>query len=196
MYVDLDSNGLINAGNNTLENSGDRRVIGNSSLRYQFGLRGGISYHNFDFSFVLSGVLKNDQFRSSYLYFPNNWQVYGALYNNQLDYWTPNNPNAFFGRIYTTTPNGSPQTYNEIQQTRFILNGSYLRVRSLALRYNIAEQILRKYKIQKLSLNFNLENPFVFSHFPQGMYPDINNLGGGLGYPLMKKTSIGITLNF
>lgn len=196
MYFDADSNGVINAGNNTLANPGDKRIIGNSSLRYQFGVRGGVSFHNFDFSFVIAGVLKNNQFRSSYLFFPNNWQVYGALYENQLDYWTPNNPNAYFGRIYTTTPNGAPQTNNEILQTRFLLNGSYLRVRNLTLRYNIPERLLTRIKVKKLSVNYSVENPIIFHHFPKGMYPDINDLGAGLGYPLMLKQSIGVSLNF
>ena len=196
MFKDLDSNGLINAGSNTLASPGDRRIIGNSSLRYQFGFRGGVSYHNFDFSFVMLGVLKNDQFRGSYLYFPNNWQVYGALYENQLNYWTPNNPDAHFGRIYTTTPNGAPQTFNEITQTRFLLNGSYLRVRNLSLRYNVSEQLLKRVKVKRFSISYSIENPFVFHHMPQGLYPDANDLGAGLGYPLMRKSSVGINLNF
>ncbi|MCU7548826.1 TonB-dependent receptor [Chitinophagaceae bacterium LB-8] len=196
MYVDLDSNGLINAGANTLADHGDKRIIGNSSLRYQFGFRGGISFANFDFSFVLSGVLKNDQFRSSYLFFPNNWQVYGALYKNQLNYWTPNNPDAYFGRIYTTTPNGSEQPNNEILQTRFVLNGAYVRVRNLSLRYNIPNQILERVKLKRLSISYSIENPIVFHHLPNGMYPDVNDLGGGLAYPLLRKSSVGINLNF
>jgi TonB-linked SusC/RagA family outer membrane protein len=196
LYKDFNNDSLVNAGAGTLANPGDRRIIGNSSLRYQYGLRGGVSYLNFDFSFVLSGVIKNDQFRSSYLFFPNNWQVYGALYKNQTNYWTPENPDAYFGRIYTTTPNGSPQTFNEIAQSRFILNGSYLRVRNLSLRYNIPATVLDRLRLKRLSLTYSIENPIIFHHFPDGMYPDINDLGGGLGYPLMRKSSIGINLNF
>jgi TonB-linked SusC/RagA family outer membrane protein len=196
MYRDFNGDSVVNAGANTLGNPGDRRVIGNNSLRYQYGIRGGVSLHNFSFSFVLSGVFKNQQFRSSYLFFPNNWQVYGALYQSQLNYWTPENPDAYFGRIYTTTPNGGPQTFNEIAQSKFMLNGAYLRVRNLSLSYNISEKLLKKVKLKKLAVNYNIENPFIFHHFPDGMYPDINDLGAGLGYPLMRKSSIGINLNF
>jgi len=195
-YMDLNGDSLVNAGANTLANPGDKRVIGNNSLRYQYGIRGGLSYLNFDFSFVISGVIKNDQVRSSYLFFPNNWQVYGALYENQLNYWTPENPNAYFGRIYTTTPNGGPQTFNEITQSRFVLNGSYMRIRNLSLRYNISEKVLDRFHLKRLSISYSIENPVIFHHFPQGMYPDVNDLGGGLGYPLMRKSSVGINLNF
>lgn len=198
MYTDFDQegdgNGIINQGKNTLENPGDRRIIGNSSLRYQFGVRGGVSYQNFDFSFVISGVLKNQQMRSNYLFFPNNWQMYGALYENQLDYWTPENQDAYFGRIYTTTPNGVQQTYNEVQQSRFVLNGAYMRVRNVALRYTLPDALLSKKVIRNLSVSVSVENPFIVHKMPNGMYPDINNLGGGLGYPLMRKTSLGLSL--
>ncbi|MBO9595777.1 MAG: TonB-dependent receptor [Niabella sp.] len=200
MYKDLDTagagNGIINQGLNTLANPGDRRVIGNNSLRYQFGIRGGLSCYNFDFSFVIAGVLKNNQFSNSYLFFPNNWQVYGALYENQLNYWTPDNPDAYFGRIYTTTPNGIPQTYNELVQSRFILNGAYLRVQNLTLRYNVPSRIFKQPFFSKLSLAYSIENPFILDHMPNGMYPDINNLGAGLGYPLLRKSSVGINLGF
>ncbi|MCD2421862.1 TonB-dependent receptor [Niabella pedocola] len=200
MYKDLDTvgtgNGIINQGLNTLANPGDRRVIGNNSLRYQFGIRGGLSCYNFDFSFVIAGVLKNDQFSNSYLFFPNNWQVYGALYENQLNYWTPDNPDAYFGRIYTTTPNGTPQTYNEQVQSRFILNGAYLRVQNLTLRYNVPPAVFKQPLFTRLSVAYSIENPFIWDHMPRGMYPDINNLGAGLGYPLLRKSSIGINLNF
>jgi hypothetical protein len=113
-----------------------------------------------------------------------------------LDYWTPANPDSYFGRIYTTTPNGTPQTFNEIQQSKFILNGAYVRVRNISLRYNLSQKLLSKWNVKQLSFSCSIENPFIFHHFPQGMYPDISNLGAGLGYPVMQKTSIGLNLNF
>ncbi len=121
MYVDFDGDGKILAGKGTLDSAGDRKVIGNSSLRYQFGLRGGVSFKNFDFSVVVAGVGEQDQYRNSQLIFPNNFQVYGSLYSHQTDYWTPTNRDSYFGRIYTETPNGTAQTFNEITQTKFIV---------------------------------------------------------------------------
>ena len=196
MYVDYDTTGLITGGQGTKANSGSQQIIGNSALRFQFGLRGGVSYHNFDFSFVITGVAKNQQFIGSYLYFPNNWQVYGALYKNQLNYWTPNNPNAFFGRIYTTTPNGVAQTYNEQVQSRFIVNGAYLRVRNMTLRYSVPASLLRNKIVNRLSIAYSIENPFIFDHLPKGIYPDLANLGQGLNYPLLMKQSIGLNVSF
>ena len=196
MYVDFDGDGKILAGKGTLDSSGDRKVIGNSSLRYHFGLRGGVSFKNFDFSVVIAGVGVQDQFRNSQLIFPNNFQVYGSLYSHQTDYWTPANRDSYFGRIYTETPNGVAQTFNEITQTKFLLNGAYLRVRNLALRYNLPQEWLRKIHFQNLSVSYNIENPFTLHHLPDGLFPDAADLGAGLGYPFMRKSSVGINLTF
>jgi hypothetical protein len=195
-YVDFNGDSLVNAGKGTFDSSGDRRVIGNSSLRYQFGFRGGLTYKGFDFSFVIAGVARQDQFRNNQLIFPNNWQVYGSLYSHQTDYWTPENRDAYFGRIYTETPNGTAQTYNEITQTKFMLDGAYLRVRSLALRYNFNMDWMKKAKINGLALSYSIENPFTFHHLPQGLFPDQADLGAGLGYPFLKKSSVGLNLTF
>lgn len=198
MYVDFNGDGLVNAGSSTADSSGDRRVIGNSSLRYQFGIRGGVTFRNFDFSFVIAGVGKQDQFRNNQLIFPNNWQVYGSLYSHQTNYWTPtkNESDAYYGRIYTETPNGTAQTFNEITQTRFLLDGAYLRVRNLSLRYNLPQEWLKKIRFQNLSITYNIENPFTFHHLPDGLYPDVSDLGSGLGYPFMRKSSVGVNLTF
>ncbi len=193
MYKDLNGDSVVNAGAGTFDSSGDRRVIGNSSLRYQFGFRGGLSYKGFDFSFVIAGVGKQDQFRNNQLIFPNNWQVYGSLYSNETNYWTPTNRNSYYGRIYT---DGTSQATNEMTQTRFMLNGAYLRIRSLALRYNFNMDWMKKAKIQNLALSYNVENPYTFHHIPKGLFPDESDLGSGMGYPFMKKQSIGINLTF
>ncbi|HTM97788.1 MAG TPA: SusC/RagA family TonB-linked outer membrane protein, partial [Pedobacter sp.] len=135
MYKDLDGNGLINAGASTLANPGDRKIIGDNTPKYQYGLRGGASYKGVEFSFVLSGVAKQDQWRSDQLIFPNLWQTYGALYSHETNYWTPLNVNSYYGRIYTDAAGGTAQTNNQIVQTKFLQDGAYLRVQNLTLRY-------------------------------------------------------------
>ncbi|HEX6849377.1 MAG TPA: TonB-dependent receptor [Chitinophagaceae bacterium] len=196
MYRDFDGNGVVNAGKGTLDSTGDRRIIGNSTLRYQFGLRGGVTFKGFDFSFVIAGVGKQDQFRNNQLIFPNNFQVYGSLYSHQTDYWTKGKTDAYYGRIYTETPNGTAQTFNEITQTKFLLDGSYLRVRNLALRYSLPQEWVKKIHFQNISVNYNIENPFTFHHLPNGLFPDVADLGAGLGYPFMRKSSVGVNLTF
>ncbi len=200
MFMDLDSNGVINQGSNTLAASGDRRIIGNSTPRYQWGLRGGISYMNFDFSFILNGVGKQDQFRADQLIFPNFWSTYGALYSHQTNYWSKTNTEAYYGRIYADAAGNTPQTFNQVTQTRYLLNGAYTRVRNMTLKYNLPDNMLKKMMIKRMSIAGSVENPFTFDHMPKGIFPDVATVGGtaggGMGYPFMKKWSVGVNLTF
>jgi hypothetical protein len=204
LYKDFDiegtGNGIINTATNTLANPGDRKIIGNSTPRFQFGFNGSVSYKSFDLSFVIAGVLKQDQWINNQLTFPNQYQTYGALYAHQLNYWTPQNLDAYYGRIYTDAAGGSAQTFNQNVQTRFLLNGAYVRVRNITLRYSLPKDLLHKIAVSKCQIFCSIENPFTFTHFPKGLYPDVaivgSGPGGGMGYPFMLKTSFGVNISF
>jgi TonB-linked SusC/RagA family outer membrane protein len=200
LYKDFNGDGVITSGAGTLDNSGDYKVIGNSTPQYQYGVSGGVSYHNFDFSFLITGVGKQDQWINNTLAFPNQWLTYGALYEHQTNYWTPNNNNAYYGRIYTDNVNSSSQSYNQIVQTKFLYNAAYLRIQNLSLRYSVPVKNLKALHITTLQFFGSVENPYTFTHMPKGMYPDLvvqgATAGGGLGYPYMRKTSLGLNISF
>ena len=52
--------GIVNSGNNTLDDHGDLKRIGNSTPRYNFGLNLDAEWKGFDFSIFFQGVLKRD----------------------------------------------------------------------------------------------------------------------------------------
>lgn len=60
VYKDFDGNGVITSGSGTLDDPGDYKIIGNSTPQYQYGVSGGVSYRNVEFSFVITGVGKQD----------------------------------------------------------------------------------------------------------------------------------------
>lgn len=206
LYKDLNGDGIINTGQNTLDNPGDRKIIGNSVPKFQVGINGGVSYRNFDFTFILYGVGKQDQWVLNNMTMPNYWAGQSTLYTNELNYWTPGNPDAYYARIYTSTgvPVGSGYpTVNQQVQTRYLFNGAYLRVKNLTLRYSVPEKLLSKAHISKLSVFASVEDPFIFDHMPTGVYPDITKAaasstgsGGGQGYPFMIRSSFGLNLTF
>ncbi len=200
VYKDFNNDGVITGGAGTMADHGDLQVIGNNSLRYQYGVNGGVSFMNFDFSFVIAGVGKQDQWINNTLSFPNQWLTYGALFSHETNYWTPTNTNAFYGRIYTDNVNGGNQNFNQAVQSRFLFNGAYTRIKNLTLRYNFTGLWMKKAAINRLQVFMSVENPFTKTHMPAGMYPDLavqgGTAGGGLGYPFMRKTSVGLNLSF
>lgn len=61
MYKDLNGDGKIDGGQGVLGNTGDRKVIGNETPRYNFGLTLNAEYKGFDFRIFFQGTLKRDK---------------------------------------------------------------------------------------------------------------------------------------
>ena len=149
MYKDLDGNGIINSGNETIYDPGDRKIIGNNSLRFQYGINGGLSWNNFSFSFLLQGVGKCDKWLTNDLIFPYYYE-FGTIYEHQLDYWTSENTGAFFPRLYETGMRNTNYAANVRAQTKYLTNGAYLRVKNLTLGYTIPQSVISKIGINNL----------------------------------------------
>lgn len=203
LYKDMDGNGVINTGAGTLASPGDRVLLGNSTARLRLGINGGISYKNIAMSFVLVGVGRQEQWILNALTIPNYWAGQSTLYTHQLDYWTPNNPDAFHSRLYTTTGvpvgTGTPAANQQVQ-SRYLSNTAFLRVKNLSIRYTLPARLLKQAKLNDLSVFFSVEDPWIMDHMPYGVYPDIvrsgSGSGGGQGYPFMRKTSFGLNITF
>lgn len=195
-YVDLNGDGEIFIGNETLDNPGDRSVIGNNNRRFQYGITGALEYKNVDMSFFLQGVAKRDIWISNQLYWP--YQTnFEAVYKHHLDYWTPGNSDAFYPRNYRDAT-GNTGISRHVQ-TKYLSNGAYLRVRNITLGYTFPQDILKGVFIKNVRLFLSGENLFVFKHTPKGIDPEINysvesNSGGA--YPFLRKYSFGLNLNF
>lgn len=195
LFVDYDESGIIDDGENTLDNHGDLRIIGNNSLRLQYGINGGLGWKNFDFSFYIHGIGKRDIWMANELTFPAYYE-WGVLFDHLRDYWTPDNPNAKYPKGYSNGTKNSVYNSNIRTQTKYLMNGAYMRIKNLALGYYIPEEITSKWGIQRVKFNASVENPFMFHHLPKGIDPTLDNKGRGLGYPVMRIYSFGVSLDF
>ncbi len=194
-FVDQNGDGVINGGDWTLENPGDRKVIGNTSHRYRFGINGSLGYKGFDFSFFINGVAKRDLYIDNAFTQPWKDQYFDILAQN-TDFWTVDNPNAHFYRLY---PNGGGNQWTSRNtQTRYLLSGAYLRVKNLALGYTLPTEATNKIFMKKIRLFISAENMFTIDNLQSGMDPgtDILNDWSGGTYPYIKKFNFGINVNF
>lgn len=192
-FADLNGDSVIFTGQNTVLDPGDRKIIGNSTRRLQYGVNGNVAYGNFDMSFFIQGIGKRDVWISNQVFFPYQNQ-FAAIYAHQLDYWTPTNTNAYFPRSYANAsgPTGTSQSI----QTKYLSNGAYLRVKSLAAGFTVPSAWINSLHIEKARIFFSGENLFTFDHLPDGLDPESSNLGSGGIYPFLKKYSFGININF
>ena len=198
LYVDMDDNGLINAGENTALKPGDRRIIGNNTRRYQYGIRGGVSWKGVSLSFILQGVGKRDVWMMNELYYPQ-YDQFSTIFASQLDYWRPDNTDSFFPRLhqgtYTDAINANART-----QTRYLSNGAYLSIRNITLSWSLPRRWLTPWGCRALSVYFSGENLHTFHHLPRGMNPERTVTEGegqrGLTYPYMRQYSFGVKIGF
>lgn len=192
-YKDLNGDGVIFSGNNTLSDPGDRTIIGNDRRRYQFGVFGNASWKNFDLSFFLQGVGKRDLWMSNQLYWPYQ-NRFGTMYKHNLDYWTADNTQAFYPRVYAD--GGGNTEYSRLVQTKYLSNGAYLRVKNITLGYSVPKKWLNRVLISNARLFVSGENIFTFTDLPKGMESDATNYGEGGIYPFLKKYSFGLNVSF
>ncbi|MFV0346363.1 MAG: SusC/RagA family TonB-linked outer membrane protein [Bacteroidales bacterium] len=211
-YKDLNGDGIINDGNNTLytkldangnpildgdgyiqTGSGDRQVIGNDTRRFQYGIRAGASYKNFDFSFFIQGVGKRDRWISNDVFWPYNGE-FSIVYDHQLDYWTPENTNAYYPRNYPL--GGGNYGYSQRQQTKYLANGAYVRLKNVTLGYSLPKSLLDRTFLSSVRVYVSGENLLNFDHLPDGLNAELDNLGQGGTYPFLRQYAFGINVSF
>ncbi|MEG1935421.1 MAG: SusC/RagA family protein, partial [Rikenellaceae bacterium] len=83
------SKNMIDAGENTESNPGDRKVIGNTTFRFQYGITASVGWKGFDLSVLLQGVGKRDIYTNDPLRFSFGQGTFSTIYDSQLDYWKP-----------------------------------------------------------------------------------------------------------
>lgn len=194
-FADLNHDFKISSGNNTLDDPGDRTIIGNTSKRFTFGLSAGADWNGFDLSLFFQGVGKRDYFPGSRdLYF---WGIYSQpwtniTYGNYYDRWTEENPNGYFPRM-----KGYVAEYTEacLPQTKYKQNAAYIRLKNLTFGYTLPAQWTQKFNVNRLRVFFAGDNLFYISGLYKHYNIDPEGLGGQM-YPLQRSYSFGLNVTF
>lgn len=156
-YVDENGDMLITQGANTVDDPGDQKVIGNTTPRYQYGFRLGGDFKGFDFGIYFQGVGKRQMWVHSPTTIPG-VSIGESWFQNQLDYWTPQNPNAFYPRPSNVGQN--PNVTNFKIQTKYLLNLAYLRAKNISVGYTLSKRLTDKIKMNRVRIYFSGENLF------------------------------------
>ncbi|MEG2180292.1 MAG: TonB-dependent receptor [Bacteroidales bacterium] len=204
MYKDLDGNNIINKGANTVDDSGDRKIIGNSTPRFIFGLNLGLEWKGIDFSMFWQGVAKRDLWLAGSTFWGisgGQWQSTGL--NEHLDYYRPANTTSVFG---ANTDAYYPKMYmnkdmNQEVQTRYLQNGAYARLKNVQVGYSLPRHILNKIQMQNLRVFVSAENLLTISSLPSGFDPETayskySDNNSGKTYPLQTTFSLGVNVTF
>lgn len=211
---DLNGDGFINVGENKVEKSGDRKIIGNSAPRYLYGVNLGADWHNWSFSVFFQGVGKQQWYPSTETEMF--WGQYNRPYNNIPTFhlgnmWTPENTDAYFPRTMSRAASSNTNRTLGVAQTRYLQNVAYLRLKNLQVGYNLPTKWINRIGMRSAKVFFSGENLFTYSP----MYKIVKNTidvenavpsdqdlnsgstnGDGYNYPLMKSYSFGVNIGF
>ncbi|ERJ60462.1 TonB-dependent receptor [Sphingobacterium paucimobilis] len=158
---DVDGNGIIDVN--------DRQIIGSSNPKFYGGWNNTFRYGQFDLTMFLTFSLGSDVFKSAEM---QQIERIGGLFNilegAAYNRWTSEgSTNEYPRAIYGST-------WNHQNTTRFLHDGSFIRLRSLMLGYTLPSAALSKLKIKDLRLYIQADNLALFTKYP-GMDPEVSS---------------------
>lgn len=181
-YADLDKNGVINAD--------DQDWIYNPVPKFSYGLNIALNYKNFDLSMFWQGVCDKDVYNNQ-KFQTDFWSVTDAGSNKGsrlLGAWNTNNTSSTIPMLTTsnTADEGRASSY-------YVENGSYLKLRTLQLGYNVPSSFLSKFKMSNARIYVSGQNLLTIKSksltCPDPENPDWN-------YPLATSVSFGLQIGF
>jgi TonB-linked SusC/RagA family outer membrane protein len=168
-FKDVDGDGIISAGRNTIDDPGDRQIIGNNTERYTFGLNPNIQYKDLALNIFFQGRLKRD-----YLPGNTNWTAFYPFNARHVetwfleDSWSPDNPDAYFAAPHV----GTEDKKNIQPQSRYVQNAAYVRLKNLTLSYWLPEGVASKIGMSRAQVYLAGMNLMTFSNMRKPLDPE------------------------
>ncbi|CAG5012039.1 TonB-dependent receptor P3 [Dyadobacter sp. CECT 9275] len=187
-YEDINNDKVINAN--------DRTIIGNNQPDFIYGLTNTFSYKGFDLNIAIQGTQGGEILNLSRRFFENLEGNANQL-TTVLNRWrSPSDP----GDGVTPRANARTTGNNNAISTRWVEDGSYLRVQNVSLGYQLPASLISKAKLQQVRIYASAQNLFTFTKY-LNFNPEVSNyegpLAGGVDYgvfPLAKTYTLGINI--
>jgi TonB-dependent starch-binding outer membrane protein SusC len=179
----------------------DRQFLGSFIPKVSYALNLGANYKNFDASIFFQGVQGNKIYNATRVITEGMVRFFNAG-TQVLNAWTPTNTNTNIPRAISSDPNG-----NARPSTRFLEDGSYLRLKNLMIGYNVpgnSLQSITKGIVSNFRIYLSAQNLLTFTDY-SGYDPEVGNrtpnssLTSGIDfavYPQPKSYLVGIQVGF
>jgi TonB-linked SusC/RagA family outer membrane protein len=169
-YLDTTGDKIVDAGSNTLADPGDRTIIGNSSMRYRFGINLDLRYKNWSLNTFFQGILKGDYFPPTgnwNSFWP--WNAGNAEWYYITDSWSPTNPNAYFPGPHI----GYNDKKNYKTNDRYLQDASYIRLKQLTLNYKVPADIVDQIGVRSLNIYYSGQNLWDATNMRPPLDPEV-----------------------
>lgn len=206
-FKDLDGNGMI-----TTE---DQTIIGDPNPDFTFGFTNTFSYKDFDLTIGLTGAVGGDilnwaRYKTEGMMSIWDNQSVDVLRRAQFGYKDGNSANQDADNVYLANPGTNMPRFSSLDvnrnnrmSTRFIEDGSYLRLQTLSLAWNVPENLLKHIHLTSAKVYFNAQNLCTLTGY-SGYDPEIGsynqsalvqNVDRGR-YPTPRSYTLGLNLTF
>lgn len=177
-FADLNSDGIVD--------DKDRDHLGNPFPDLIYGLSASMKYKDFDLSMLFQGVYGNDVY---FLYGNFAYEIQSRGFNSYhevLNRWTPENTNTDVPKVSLDDRNG-----NRRISTRFLEDGSYLRLRNITLGYNLTP-LFKSGIFKGFRVYTSVQNAFTLTNY-SGLDPEIQaNTNDTRGFDVSSDLAVGI----
>jgi TonB-linked SusC/RagA family outer membrane protein len=181
VYKDLNGDGKVTPT--------DRTVIGNAQPTFTYGMNNNLTYKNWSLSFLLQGTQGNEVFNASRM------ETEG-MYDSKnqstevLRRWTAP------GQVTDIPRATNGDVTNSRTSSRFVENGSFLRMKSATLSYNLPQSALSAMHLSRLMIYATAQNLFTITNY-KGFDPEVNAFTSNTantGNASSSTTPTGVTL--
>ena len=207
-FVDLDGDGVLGIGSNTVDDPGDRKILGNSLASLQYGFTLSADWLGFDFSAFFQGTGNHYWYPAgmNYMFWgPYSYPYVSFLQRDFIDrVWSEENPDTYFPR-----PRAYSSTGGELSKvnSRYLQNIRYLRFKNLTVGYTLPSKWTRKIGLEKTRFYFSGENLAYWSPLakytkyldPESAYRRNTSESAAqdhMSYPWQKTLMFGIDITF
>ncbi len=186
-YKDLNGDGLID--------DNDRTILGSPIPKLIGGLSTNVMYKGFSLQMFFQYSYGNKVLNYNALKFENSGKYWnrGNMYASFANRWTPENTNTDIPRILESIGGGDVSVATPRVMDKYVEDGSFIRLKSVVLSYNVAQKVLKKYGIANMNLSISAQNLALWTKY-SGQDPEVSNYGGvntkrGTGYTEITNTT-------
>lgn len=176
----------------------DQTSIGNPNPKFTFGFTNNFTFKSFDLSIFLQGSYGAKILNFTKLLTEGSYNAY----NNQSE-------NVLYKRHSLSNPNGSLPRYNEWHENnrrlsdRFIEDGSYIRLQTVSLGYNLPVKFISKAKLATARIYFSGQNIYTLTNY-SGYDPELGSFNNNAlytnvdngNYPNPRTYTVGANITF
>lgn len=206
-FKDLNGDGIID--------TNDQTIIGDPNPDFTFGFTNTFSYKSFDLTIGLTGAVGGDilnwaRMKTEGLNSIWDNQDVAVLNRAQYGYHDGNSANQDIENIYLANPGAEIPRFSSLDanrnnrmSTRFLEDGTYLRVQNVSLAWNAPQSLIKRIGLSAAKVYLNVQNLYTFTKY-SGYDPEIGaynqssllqNIDRGR-YPTPRSYTLGLNLTF